>query len=420
MDFYEPSIEMGLPKMPAQRKTYTPSQINRGIRILLEEKFANIWIEGEISNFKRHSSGHMYLSLKDDKSSISAVCFAGQNRNIKFDPKDGLQVLAFGRISLYEPRGQYQLYIERMEPKGMGALQLAFLQMKEKLEKEGLFDPKHKKAIPRFPRVVGVVTSKTGAAFQDILNVVNRRFCGTTILLNPVQVQGEGSAKQIARAIRELNDYGGIDVMIVGRGGGSMEDLWAFNEEIVARAVFESKIPVISAVGHEIDWTICDLVADLRAPTPSAAAELVVQNRQELERGLMEKTMRLRGRMLSILEEKKAELESFQESHAFKQPQILIGQFSQRVDELLRQMQNYLKSCYSEKKQEFQGYAGRLHALSPLAILERGYSISLREDGTLLKDAAKLKKGDRIQTRLQKGTVYSEVTRIDAGETSNG
>ncbi len=416
----EPYIEMGVPKAPVQRKAYTPSQVNRGIRLILEEKFANLWIEGEISNFKKHSSGHMYLSLKDDKSQISAVFFNGQNRFLKFEPKDGLQVLAFGRISLYEPRGQYQLYIERLEPKGVGALQLAFLQMKEKLEKEGLFDPAHKKPIPRFPKVVGVVTSRTGAAFQDILNVVNRRFCGTTILLNPVQVQGEGSAAQIARAIGELNRLGGVDVMIVGRGGGSMEDLWAFNEEAVARAVYESKIPVISAVGHEIDWTICDLVADLRAPTPSAAAELVVQNRQELERGLMEKTARLRGQMSMILESKKQELEILEQSHAFKQPQILIDQFSQRVDELLRQMQNYLKSRYAVKKQAFHAGAGRLHALSPLAILDRGYSVTFREDGGVLKDVRKLKKGDRIRTRLKNGTVDSTVTGMESGEASHG
>lgn len=399
-----------------KRKVFTPSQLNKGIRVLLEANFLNIWIEGEISNFKLHSSGHMYFSLKDEKSQISAVFFAGQNRSNKFELKDGLKVLIFGKISVYEPRGAYQIYVERVEPKGVGALELAFRQLREKLEKEGLFDKARKRPIPQFPKTVGVVTSATGAAFRDILNVVNRRFSGTAILLNPVQVQGEGSAKQIARAIQEFNTLGGIDVMIVGRGGGSIEDLWAFNEEVVARAVFESKIPVISAVGHEIDWTICDFVADLRAPTPSAAAELVVQNRQDLVRKVTEFQARLRNRTLGILEEKRGELTSLQESYAFKQPKVLIDQFSQRLDEMLRQLQNYMKSSYSENRQKFGALAGRLNALSPLAILERGYSISFDKDGKLLKDSSKIKKGDTMTTRLSKGTVYSQVTDIKKSE----
>ncbi len=397
-----------------QRKVYTPSQLNRSIRALLEGEFVNIWMEGEISNFKHHTSGHMYLSLKDDKAQISAVFFAGQNRGMKFEAKDGLQVLVFGKISVYEPRGQYQMYIERMEPKGVGALQLAFLQLKEKLEKEGLFAAERKKSIPKFPKAVGVVTSATGAAFRDILNVVNRRFCGTSIIINPVQVQGEGSALQIARAIREFNEYGGVDVLIVGRGGGSIEDLWAFNEEVVARAVYASRIPVISAVGHEIDWTICDLVADLRAPTPSAAAELVVQNRQDLQRKLEEHKFRLKTRMRGILEDAREALDALRESYAFKQPGILIEQFAQQMDEWVRQMQNYMKALVSARAGEFQNLAGRLNALSPLAILERGYSISFSGKGELLKDARKLSKGDKIKTRLWKGLVISEVKEIQS------
>lgn len=413
IDYYNPTDK------PAQKKVFTPSQLNRGIRSLLEANFLNIWIEGEISNFKLHTSGHMYFSLKDEKSQISAVFFAGQNRSNRFEMKDGLKVLIFGKISVYEPRGSYQIYVERVEPKGIGALQLAFQQLREKLEKEGLFHPGRKRAIPKFPKVVGVVTSATGAAFRDILNVINRRFSGTTILLHPVQVQGEGSAAQIARAIAELNKHGGIDVMIVGRGGGSIEDLWAFNEEIVARAVFESIIPVISAVGHEIDWTICDFVADLRAPTPSAAAELVVQNRQDLVRRVTDMQSRLQGRMLGILQEKHDALANLRESYAFKQPKVLIEQFSQRLDEMLRQLQNYAKTSFAENKQAFGALAGRLNALSPLAILERGYSISFFNDGKLLKDGSKIKKGDTIKTRLWKGTVYSEVTKVD-GDKENG
>ncbi len=420
MDYEYEYTEKMTARAEKSRKVFTPSQLNRAIRTMLESSYANIWVEGEISNFKHHSSGHMYLCVKDEKAQISAVFFAGQNSRLKFEVKDGLQVMIYGRISVYEPRGQYQLYIERMEPKGMGALQLAFLQMKEKLEKEGLFDPKHKKEIPRFPRCVGVVTSATGAAFQDILNVVSRRFSGTAILLNPVQVQGEGAARQIAKAIQQFNEYGEIDVMIVGRGGGSMEDLWAFNEEIVARAVFASKIPVISAVGHEIDWTICDLVADLRAPTPSAAAELVVQNREELVRRLQDYKMRMRSQAFEIISERREQLQALTESYAFKQPGALIEQFSQHLDETMRHMQSYLRAFMTSRKQEFQTFAGRLNALSPLAILERGYSVSFSGDGRLLKDVRKLKKGDRITTRFWKGSVVSEVKEITAEENPVG
>ena len=311
---------------PQARKIFKVSEINRQVRLWLESSYPTLWIEGEVSNFKLHSSGHIYLTLKDEKSQLSAVFFSRHNQGLRFELKDGLQVLAFGRLSLYEARGQYQFYIEKIEPKGIGALQLAFLQLKEKLEREGLFAPEHKKPIPSFPRVVGVVTSPTGAAIRDILNVLNRRFSGTAVLLKPVQVQGEGAAEQIARAIQEMNEWGEAEVLIVGRGGGSFEDLWAFNEEIVARAVYASRIPVISAVGHEIDWTICDWVADLRAPTPSAAAELVVQNREELQKSLRDFKMRIRNAVWNTLQDKREELHTLRESYAFKQPLNFIQQ----------------------------------------------------------------------------------------------
>jgi len=394
-------------------KVYSVSELNREIRYLLESEYANLWLEGEISNFKLHSSGHMYLTLKDSNAQISAVFFSGLNRRLKFKIKDGLQVLAMGKVSLYEPRGQYQLTIERMEPKGMGALQLAFLQLKEKLEKEGLFSPEHKKEIPPFPRTVGVVTSPTGAAIRDILNVVQRRFHGTKVLLNPVRVQGDTASAEIAQAIGEMNRFGGIDVLIVGRGGGSLEDLWAFNEEEVARAVFASKIPVISAVGHEMDWTICDLVSDLRAPTPSAAAELVVQNREEIEIRIQDFQTRMKHAANGILRNWKERLEGFEASYAFKQPLVLIQQYSQRLDELLRQLQNYLKSEITQKRKGFETSAARLHALSPLAILDRGYSLTFRDSGVLLKDAGTVRSGQLIKTRLHRGTIHSKVTKIE-------
>lgn len=405
---------------PASRKIYTVSEVNREIRGLLESRYPSLWVEGEISNLKLHSSGHIYLTLKDDKAQLSAVFFSRFNQSLKFQIKDGLKVVAMGRVSLYEARGQYQFYIERIEPKGLGALQLAFLQLKEKLEKEGLFDLRRKKPIPKFPHVVGIVTSPTGAAIRDILNVVHRRFHGTAILIHPVKVQGEGAAEEVARAVHDFNERGGIDVMIVGRGGGSLEDLWAFNEETVARAVYASRIPIISAVGHEIDWTICDLVADLRAPTPSAAAELVVQNREEVENRLRDFQGRMRYTVKTMIRAKREDLTGLQESYAFKQPLILVQQFSQRLDEYLRQLQNYLKSHVLAKRQAFQKVMGCLNALSPLAILERGYSITLKKDGSVLKEIAAVKAGETIQTRLAKGILHSEVINIQKSEGPEG
>lgn len=411
----EPSNVQNIPFLEDKaRKVFTVSELNRQIRIKLDAAFASVWVEGEISNFKHPSSGHMYLSLKDDQSQISACFFSRYNQSLKFELKNGLKVLVKGRVSVYEARGQYQVYIEQILPKGMGELQLAFLQLKEKLEKEGLFNPDHKKPIPQFPKVIGIVTSPTGAAIKDILNVVNRRFHGTHILINPVQVQGDGAAKQIAMAIQEMNELGGIDVLIVGRGGGSMEDLWAFNEERVAQAVFHSKIPIISAVGHEIDWTICDLVADLRAPTPSAAAELVVQNREEIEKRMEDLSCRLQKAAVKIIEYLKREWEVLANSYAFKQPLNLVQNFSQRLDELIRQLHNYLKTEVTHKKQSLQHCMAKLESLSPLAILMRGYSLTFFEDGSLLKKSPEAKVGDSIRTRLIDGLVHSEVTKVES------
>ena len=398
---------------PDSDKVYSVSQLNHQIRRLLEGEYPLLWVEGEVSNFKHHSSGHIYMTLKDEKSQISAVFFSRYNQSLRFRMKDGLKVVAMGKISLYEPRGQYQLYIEKLEPKGMGALQLAFMQLKEKLQKQGLFDRAHKKPIPKFPKTVGVITSPTGAAIQDILNVMNRRSASTGVLLNPVRVQGEGAGEEVAQAIRQMNQIPGIDVLIVGRGGGSLEDLWAFNEEVVARAVFESRIPIISAVGHEIDWTICDMVSDLRAPTPSAAAELVVQNREELIQRLKDLKVRIQNGVQNHLERKRSELLNLENSYALKQPMMLIQQFSQRLDELFRQLGNYSKALVTQKKQVFQNLVGRLHALSPLSILERGYSLSFDKQGNVLKTASKIKVGDSIKTRLSDGILHSKVARIE-------
>ena len=399
-------------EISGSRQIYTVSQLNRQARLLLEARFSAVWVEGEISNFKKHSSGHIYLTLKDKDAQISAAFFSQYQRSLKFELKDGLKVLAFCRVSVYEARGQYQLYIERLEPQGVGSLQLAFEQLKERLEKEGLFLEERKRPIPRFPKTVGVITSPTGAAIHDILNIVNRRFGGTHILLYPVKVQGEGAADEIAAALEAMNRQAEAEVLIVGRGGGSLEDLWPFNEEAVARAVFGSRIPVISAVGHETDWTICDFVADLRAPTPSAAAELVVSSRFELERQISGLGERIRRAMVGQWETLETKLEAFRSSHAFRQPRYLLEQFTGQADEWGRRMESRLTGFIASRNQAFQGVTGRLNALNPLAILERGYSVSFNEKGEILKNSRELSPGETIRTRLHQGSLISKITVI--------
>ncbi len=402
---------MNLFESQSQEKVYSVSDLNREIRACLEPRFSMIWVEAEISNLKLHTSGHIYLTLKDDKSQIPAVFFSRYNQGLKFRLKDGLKVLVFGKVSVYEPRGSYQVYIEKIQPKGVGELQLAFNQLKEKLQKEGLFDEAHKKPIPAFPKTIGVVTSPTGAAIQDILNIVNRRFQGVHLILNPVRVQGEGSAQEIARAIEEFQSIEGVDVLIVGRGGGSLEDLWAFNEEIVARAIYASKVPVISAVGHEIDWTIADFVADLRAPTPSAAAELVTQNQADLLRKLKDDADRIRNAMTGYFYQMQEKLETLSSSYAFKQPRSLVDQMTEKLDDLYRQMQNYLKNFYQQRAQILKEQAGRLHALSPLAVLDRGYSIALDAKGKLIRKSTQVRAGDELITRLADAKIFSKVIK---------
>lgn len=414
---HEPT-ELNFEQAKPTEKIYTVSQLNRQIRFLLESRFPAVWVEGEISNFKHHTSGHMYLTLKDETAQIQAAFFSQYQRGLKFELKDGLKILAYCRVSIYEARGQYQLYIERVEPQGIGALQLAFQQLKEKLEKEGLFAAERKRPIPKFPKSVGVVTSPTGAAIQDILNVVNRRFYGTHILLYPVKVQGEGAAQEIAAAVEAMNQHGEAEVLIVGRGGGSLEDLWAFNEELVARAVFQSKIPVISAIGHETDWTICDFVADLRAPTPSAAAEMVAASRLELERQILGASERIQYIMLNQWNSLEEKLEDLQVSHAFRQPRYLLEQFTERLDECSRQIQGRLANLVFSKTQAFQSITGRLNALNPLAILERGYSVTLNAQDEVIRSIRQIKVGDEIHTRLGQGSAVSKVFKIHQSKES--
>ncbi len=396
------------------RKVYTISQIPREIKVVLETAFPTIWVEGEISNFKCHSSGHMYFVLKDENAQIPAVMWRNHNMRLFFPPQDGMKVLAQGNISVYEKRGYYQFEVIQMQPAGIGELQLAFEQLKQKLREEGLFAEELKKPIPPFPERIGIVTSPTGAAIRDLISVINRRFPGVQLILRPVRVQGEGAAEEIAAAIREFNEYGEIDLLIVGRGGGSLEDLWPFNEEVVARAIFKSKIPVISAVGHEVDFSISDFVADLRAPTPSAAAELAVRNRDELVefiRARMQKIYRILRERIGYYKEKVTHLEG---SYALRRPSDVIKQYQQRVDELMRSLEMQYSHRLSARLNLVDSLQKQLLALSPESILKRGYTLCFREeDGRLLKAAADAKPEDRLRVQFYRGQLKSKVEEVE-------
>jgi len=396
-----------------EKHVYTVSELTKYIRVIVEESFPGIWVEGEISNFILHSSGHMYFSLRDAGATLKCAFFKFANQKLKFKPKDGMKVICRGSVSVYEARGDYQLIVEDVEPKGIGALQLQFQQLKEKLEKEGLFDQKYKVAIPFLPTRIGVVTSPTGAAIQDILNIARRRFANIEIIINPVKVQGAGAKDEIAVAIKQFNELKNIDVMIVGRGGGSLEDLWPFNEEVVARAIFASKIPVISAVGHEVDYTISDFVADFRAPTPSAAAELVIPRKEDLAKLINTATSRLNNAIFGELDVLKERLDNLKESYVLRQPLNYIIQQQQRVDDLIKDMAVRIAHAVDMSGEKFGRITSKLEALSPLSILNRGYSITKRlPEGAVLKDARMLKKGDEIETRLGAGSFRSRVEDI--------
>jgi exodeoxyribonuclease VII large subunit len=326
-----------------------------------------------------------------------------------------MQVIAFGNISVYERSGQYQLDVMELIPAGLGKLEIAFQKLKEKLFKEGLFDEEHKKPIPEFPESIGLVTSPTGAAIRDMIKIIQNRFPSVRMIVNPVRVQGKGAAEEIARAIGEFNRFAKIDVMIVGRGGGSLEDLWAFNEEIVARAIYDSEIPVISAVGHQIDFTISDFVADLRAPTPSAAAQMVVRDKEELIRELRSNVQKLTSYHISLMEYSKQRLKSAQQSYGFKRPSDLVGQASQGVDELTRQLLDRIKNYFEFQRNGLSLNNEKLEALSPLSVLKRGYSIARKLPRLeIIKEAGLLKKEDRLEVKFFKGKVKSKVEQIDS------
>jgi exodeoxyribonuclease VII large subunit len=396
-----------------QNKILTISEITRKIRGSLEQEFFNLWVIGEVSNLKRPTSGHVYLTLKDTNAQLQAVVFKSVANQVKFELKDGMEVLAFGSITVYESRGQYQLVIESIEPKGIGALQLAFLQLKEKLEKEGLFDPGHKKSLPLLPKKIAVVTSITGAAIRDILNVINRRFARVEILIYPVKVQGEGAAQEIVQAIKDLNVIPDIDVMIVGRGGGSLEDLWAFNEEVVARSIYASKIPIISAVGHEIDVTISDLVADKRALTPTEAGELVVPRYDQLEDSLVKIKTRLIQHLYNKILLIKSRMLGIKNSFSFKRPFEKVFRLQQELDEITQRLVTKGRHIVELERQQLIGFANRLENVSPLKVLNRGYSITTNvEDDKPVKSSEGLSVGKKVRTRLFHGVFVSSVVEI--------
>ncbi len=396
------------------RKLYTVSEITREIRASLEHDFSSVSLVGEISNMRKPGSGHIYLTLKDKKAQLQAVVFRNVANKIKFELKDGMEVVSFGSITVYELRGQYQLIINKIEPKGIGALQLAFQQLKEKLEKEGLFSPSHKKNIPFIPQRIGIVTSPTGAAVKDILNIIDRRFPNIEILLCPVKVQGEGAAQEIANAIKELNQFSDIDVIIVGRGGGSLEDLWAFNEEVVARSIYDSRIPVISAVGHEIDVTIADLVADRRALTPSEAGELVVP-RKDLLLDVLEKfKTRLFQSLGNKLQLSKDKLKTLANSYAMRQPFDKLHRLQQRLDEIAQRLNLNITHALSTEREKLLSIAGKLESLSPLGVLKRGYTLTTKlESKKLLCDVKDLNEGDKIKTDFSRGSAVSTILSVE-------
>ncbi|NQT96098.1 MAG: exodeoxyribonuclease VII large subunit [Candidatus Omnitrophica bacterium] len=392
-----------------KKKIYSVSEITRDIRLLLEGSFQKVWIEGEVSNFILHTSGHCYFSLKDNESVLACVLFKNSAYKIRFKIENGMSLVCRGRISVYDKRGQYQLYVEEIEPKGIGSLQLAFTQLKEKLSKEGLFNEEHKLLVPYLPERIGIVTSPTGAAVRDMIHVLERRFPNMHIILYPANVQGEGAAQEIKEGIEAFNRLNNVDIIIAGRGGGSLEDLWAFNEEIVARAIFDSKIPIISAVGHEIDYTIADFVADMRAPTPSAAAEIVVHKKEDMIEEIEYLREKLKTSLINRLDMLKRHLDNIMQRYAFKQPQFLTEQYQQRLDEHTKLLSQSLTHFLEIKRQNHKAIEGKLNALSPTAILSRGYSITMTyPSGDILKDSANVKKNTRIRTKLAKGEIISK------------
>lgn len=402
------------------RHIYTVSQITQEIGVIFENTFGfGVWVEGEVSNFKAATSGHFYFSLKDNSAVLTAAMFARANRELKFKLQDGIKVICFGKLDVYGPRGQYQMIVDKIEPKGIGARALAFEQLKEKLSKEGLFDPSHKKALPHMPFRVGIVTSSAGAAIRDILGILKKGAPCVDVVVRSARVQGEGAAQEIASGIEDLNQLGKIDLIIISRGGGSTEDLWSFNEEVVARAVYNSKIPTVSAVGHQINTSLCDFCADCFVETPTAAAKIIVDKKNAILSELESYRHEMGFAIADIIGILKNNLTALR--NAIKSPLDRLREKEQLLDELFYGLKNNLNQFISITRERTASLIHRLEALSPLAVLSRGYSLSmLIADGSVVKDAVKVKPGDKVKTILSNGAFISSVEEVMRDERKTG
>lgn len=392
-------------------KIFTVGQINRYIRNLLENDFilSSLLVKGEISNFKAHSSGHLYFTLKDTSGALSCVMFRQDAAGLPFEPENGMQVVVYGHVSLYEKTGQYQLYAEFLEPLGIGALQVAFEQLKEKLAAEGLFDGDFKREIPKNPSCIAVITSPTGAAVRDILQIVKRRDPNVKVAIFPTLVQGEQAAVDIVHSLKLVNEWGKADVIILGRGGGSMEDLWCFNDENVARAVFASEIPVISAVGHETDFTITDFVADMRAPTPSAAAELATMPLSERREAFHRLELRLERDVSALLTSCRRRLDLLKSRPVMERPLERIYRTMMDVEETQQRLDKEMTNRLMQRAERWQYLTNRLEAASPLAVMSRGYVMAVASSGKLLTSVKQAEVGDRVTLHLQDGKMETNI-----------
>ena len=409
--------------MTSTRPTLSVTQLSEYLKALIDNDriVSGVYVKGEISNFKlQMPSGHMYFTLKDESSAIKAVMFRSSASRLKFSPENGMKVIATGRVSVYVRDGQYQLYVDSLVPDGAGELAVRFEQLKAKLEAEGLFDPLKKKDIPRYPDTVGMITSPTGAAVRDIINVCTRRYPRAKLVLFPVLVQGDGAAESMIQALDFFSLTGYADVIIIGRGGGSIEDLWSFNDEMLARAIFRCNIPVISAVGHETDFTICDFVSDRRAPTPSAAAEIAVPDSEELLHKFDNLSARLKTLLISNLEGKKNRLSLLEGSYVFREPLRMFEAKYLLTDNLARELDRAVKNLHDKKSAEFANVLSKLEMLNPLAVLSRGYSVLYDGENRIIKSVDDAETGETVKIELSDGDIYSEIQRVERRPEKNG
>ena len=393
-------------------KYLTISRLNEYIKMRIDSdaNLKKVFLKGEISNFKNHTRGHLYFTLKDDESRLSAVMFSSSAQNLKFTPEDGMNVLVEGRISCYPAQGTYQIYVEKMEMDGLGNLYLEYEKLKKKLSEEGLFDESHKKPIPKYPKKIGIVTASTGAAIKDILSTIKRRYPICETILFPALVQGSDAAPDVAKQIDKAQEFD-LDVLIVGRGGGSIEDLWAFNEEIVARAIYNSNVPVISAVGHEIDFTIADYVADLRAPTPTGAAEMAVPVLSDVKNNIDNYKIRLRENIIKTLKQSELRLEKIKDSFILSNPLAMYEVKEEKLNNYVNSLNRYIKEYLNNKTHSLRIDLNSLKLLNPINIMEKGYSLVKVED-KIIKDTKDLKVNDKIDIKFYKGEVIAEVKEI--------